>query len=47
MADVKMLYHNMLQTERFIDMLAVNPNKLKNHVMSKILYIKALLSPKI
>jgi hypothetical protein len=39
MADVKTLYHNMLLIERFIDVFAVNPNKLKNQdVVKELIY---------
>jgi hypothetical protein len=39
MADVKTLYHNMLLLERFIDVFAVNPNKLKNQdVVKELIY---------
>ena len=39
MADVKTLYHNMLLIERFIDVFAVNPNKLKNQdIVKELIY---------
>ena len=39
MADVKTLYHNMLLVERFIDVFAVNPNKLKNQdIVKELIY---------
>lgn len=39
MADVKTLYHNMLLLERFIDVFAVNPNKLKNQdIVKELIY---------
>jgi hypothetical protein len=39
MADVKTLYHNMLLIERFIDVFAVNPNKLKNQdIVNELIY---------
>ena len=31
MADVKTMYHNALLLERFIEVFAVRPNKLKNN----------------
>ena len=30
MSDVKTLYHNILILDKFIEMFAVNPNKVKN-----------------
>jgi len=39
MADVKTLYHNMLLLERFIDVFAVKPNKLKNQdIVKELIY---------
>jgi hypothetical protein len=39
MSDVKTLYHNMLLTERFIEVFAVNPNKLKNQdIVKELIY---------
>jgi hypothetical protein len=39
MADVKTLYHNMLLLERFIDVFAINPNKLKNQdIVKELIY---------
>jgi hypothetical protein len=39
MADMKTLYHNMLLIERFIDVFAVNPNKLKNQdIVKELIY---------
>jgi len=39
MADVKTLYHNMLLIERFIDVFAINPNKLKNKdIVKELMY---------
>jgi hypothetical protein len=39
MTDVKTLYHNMLLLERFIDVFAVNPNKLKNQdIVKELIY---------
>lgn len=38
-ADVKILYHRMLLVEIFIDMFAVNPNKLKNQdIVNELIY---------
>ncbi|MFV0378137.1 MAG: transposase [Mangrovibacterium sp.] len=39
MADVKTLYHNMLLLQRFIDLFAINPNKLKNQdIVKELIY---------
>lgn len=39
MADVKTLYQNMLLLERFIDVFAINPNKLKNQdIVKELIY---------
>jgi len=39
MADVKTLYHNMLLLERFIDVFAINPNKIKNQdIVKELIY---------
>lgn len=39
MANVKTLYHNMLLLERFIDVFAINPNKLKNQdIVKELIY---------
>ena len=39
MADIKTLYHNMLLIERFIDVFAINPNKLKNQdIVKELIY---------
>ena len=41
MADVKTLYHNMLLLERFIDVFAINPNKVKNQdIVKKLIYLR-------
>lgn len=39
MADIKTLYHNMLLLERFIDVFAINPNKVKNQdIVKELIY---------
>ena len=39
MADIKTLYHNMLLIERFIDVFAIKPNKLKNQdIVKELIY---------